>query len=253
MNMDIGMANRALFAAGIDELKPGDVKEESERFKIIRDYYLSTMLEAMAKVEWSGAKRRRSLTPTMKPHKQNAEFRYAFDLPMDCAKPVSLDAQEFFRVESGLLYCNTPVARLLYITNGKRLIGQTSLSAGNASRRRPDEYITGGDAQRNNRFEEGDNIITGGNASRTTPVPPPEASEHFPDYQELRLEPQFYHYWEKMLSSKAAMRFTDNPNLHVTFFQEAALIGQEAAQTSIAQSAAKRKAPAPWADELGLR
>jgi hypothetical protein len=252
MNLDFALVNRALQNIGQAPITEADREADNVAWRTAKDYYLSTMLESLAQVEWTSAKRRRMLFPTQKPHKRNSDFRYTFDAPIDCVKPVELDSQVYYEMESCFIYSNERYVRLLYITNGKRLIDQTSLSAGNAFRRRNQDYFTGGNAGRIFRYESGDNIVTGGNAERPDPIPPKEAEEDFPEYEELRLEPLFYLYWEKMLSSKYAMRITDKPDLHLAFFNEAQLAGQAAADTSVAQAAARKKAPQTWTEELGL-
>jgi hypothetical protein len=254
MNADLAFVNRALLNVGNAPLSAEECAQaDNAAWAAVKAFYLSTMLESLQEVPWTSAKRRRFLAPTRKPHKGNAGYPRAFDLPIDCAKPLELEDKAYFVLEGGLLYTASPAPALLYVSNGRRLIDQTEVSGGGAFRRPGSEYFTGGDASRNRRYEQGDNILCGGNAERTPPVPPPEAAEDFPEYAEVRFEAQFYLYWEKMLSAKLALKITDKPDLHLALFQEAAAISQNAQQASIAQSAAKRKAPALWADELGLR
>jgi hypothetical protein len=95
-----------------------------------------------------------------------------------------------------------------------------------------------------------DNILSGGNARRKEPAPP---SEDFPDYREPSLEAGFYLYWECLLSAKYALRLTGKPDLAFTFFNKAQAIGRAAEAASIANSAARVKAPPSWQEELGLR
>jgi hypothetical protein len=205
------------------------------------------MLEALAQVEWTGAKRRRELCPAQTPIKKNADFAAAFDLPIDCAKVIEIDDQEYFEVEPRLLYtgaasCRTcggcppqrhdahrrgrfrrPFqrckrrVRLLYVSNGRRFAGQT--------------------------------VITGGSVRRKEPSSP---VEDFPDYLELNLEPNFYLYRENLLSARYALRLTDKPDLSVLYFNKAQAAGGAAEVTSIAHSAARVKAPDSRQEELGL-
>jgi hypothetical protein len=252
MNLDFALVNRALENIGMAPLTQADKQAENAAWVTAKDFYLHTMLEALAQVEWTGAKRRRELTPAQMPHKGNADFAYAYTLPLDCARPVELDGQEYFEVESVLLFTDEAPARLLYVGNGKRLIDQTGLSAGNAGRKPSPDYFTGGDAGRGRRYEHGDNSITGGNAGRTAPLPPAETAEDFPDYRGLRLEPNFYLYWENLLSAKYALRLTDKPDLSMTYFNKAQAIGKAAEAVSIEHSAGRRTAPPTWQEELGL-
>jgi hypothetical protein len=164
-----------------------------------------------------------------------------------------LDGQAYFEVEANLLYADENPARLLYVANGRRLIDQTTLSAGNARRKLTAEYVAGGDAGRNRRYEWGDNVVSGGNAGRPKTVPaPPERNEDFPDYRELQLEPNFYLYWEYLLSYKYALRMTEQRGLADAWFAKAMAIGRQAETVSIAASAGRIKAPDTWQEQLGL-
>jgi hypothetical protein len=207
----------------------------------------------LAQVEWTGAKRRRELTPAMMPYKKNADFAHAYAMPIDCAKPIELDEQEYFEVEAHLLYTDAAPARLLYVSDGRRLIDQTLLAAGAARRRPRPDYMTGGDAGRSRRWEHGDNFISGGDAARPNAIaPPPEADEDFPDYRELLLEANFYLYWENLLSAKYALRLTDKPDLSTAYFNKAMAAGRAAEIVSMERSAARKTAAPTWQEELGL-
>jgi len=261
MNLDFALVNRALLNIGMAPLGETDKQAKNEAWLTAKDYFLTTMLEALAQVEWTGAKRRRELCPALLSHKGNAAFAYIFDLPIDCAKHIELDGQAYYEVEGDLLYTDATPARLLYVSNGRRLIDQPVISGGNARRRPAGAYVTGGDAGRVRRYEAGDNFITAGGASSKriygingsiTVAPPPEADEDFPDYREQHLEPNFYLYWENLLSSKYALRLTDKPDLSMAYFNKAMAIGKAAELVSVQHSAGKRKAADTWQEELGL-
>ena len=249
MNMDFALVNRALLNIGMAQITGADKLAGNEAWRTAKDYYLVTMLEALSQVEWTGAKRRRELCPAMMPHKGNADFGHAYDLPIDCAKPIELDAQEYFEVEANLLYTDASPARLMYVSNGRLLADQAVISGGTAGRRLAGAYITGGDAGRARRWEWGDNLISGGNAGRGAPV---LSTDDFPDYRELRLESNFYLYWENLLSAKYALRLTDTPELAVMYFNKAAAIGRAAEVVSIKRSAGRIKAADTWQEALGL-
>jgi hypothetical protein len=253
MNLNFALVNRALQNLGQEPVKTELREIKNEDWETAKYYYLSTMLETLAQVEWTGAKRRRELTPAQMPYKGNRDFAYCYLLPGDCAKPVELDGQGYFEAEAELLYTDESPARLLYITNGKRFIDQKIISGGNARRPFAPEYITGGDARRVYRHEWGDNVVSGGNAKRSAVIPPaPEESEDFPEYRDLRLEPNFYLYWEYVLASKYALRLTGQPELANSFFAKAAAVGRAAETVSIAGSAGRIKAAESWQEQLGL-
>ena len=249
MNLDFALVNRALLNIGQAQITETDKQAGNEAWRTAKDYYLTTMLEALSQVEWTGAKRRRELCPAKMPHKRHADFACTYDLPIDCAKPIELDEHEYFEVEANLLYTNVSPARLLYVSNGRLLADQAVISGGNARRRLTGVYITGGDAGRVRRWEWGDNLISGGNAGREPPV---LSTDDFPDYREQRLESNFYHYWENLLSAKYALRLTDTPDLAVVYFNKAAAIGRAAEVVSIKRSAGRIKAADTWQEALGL-
>jgi hypothetical protein len=136
MNLDFALVNRALLNIGMASITEADRQAGNEAWRTGREYYLATRLEALAQVEWTGAKRRRELTPAMMPYRGTPDFAHAYTLPLDCAKPVELDGREYFETEAHHLYTDAAPARLLYVGNGRRLIDQTLLTAGNARRRR---------------------------------------------------------------------------------------------------------------------
>ena len=166
MNLDFALVNRALQNIGLDSLTHADKEDENAAWRTARDFYLATFLEAVAQVEWTSAKRRRELVPAQMPRKKNADFAYVYDLPLDCAKTIELDGHAYFEVESVFLFTDAAPARLLYVSNGKRLIDQGALAGGGARRQPTSDYFSGGNARRDSRYEWGDNIVTGGNAGR---------------------------------------------------------------------------------------
>ena len=252
MNLDFALVNRALGSIGMAPLTDEDKLAENEAWQTAMSYYLQTMLEALAQVEWTSAKRRRELAPARMPRKHNPDFACAYDLPLDCAKAIELDGREYFEIEAGVLYTDAAPARLLYVGNGRQLRELQSLHGGNARRRLTDSYLSGGDASRDRRYEWGDKLLSGGNAQRVPPQQPPEDGEDFPDYRDLRLEPNFYLYWECLLSAKYALRLTDKPDLAIVYFNKAQAIGRAAEAVSREQAAGRRKAAPSWQEELGL-
>jgi hypothetical protein len=252
MNVDIALVNRALQAIGQAPISEADRTANNSTWLTAKDYYLDTMLESLEEVEWTSAKRRRELIPAGMPIQDNAEFSFAYNIPIDCAKPIELDDNEPYRIEADILYTDAKPARLLYVSNGKRFVTPTGMDGGGAQRGLSAVCISGGTFGRGRRFETGDVLINGGDVHRTPPAPPPEASEDFPEYNELHLEANFYLYWVNLLASKYAIKLTDKPDLSTTFFQKASAIGAAAKEDTIVRSAPRKKAKQTWAEELGL-
>ena len=269
MNMYRELANRALLNVGMKPLTDADREGKTEAWETAKTYYLQSMLEALSRHEWTGAKRRRELAPMLMPCKGNRDFRHAYRMPIDCAKPIELDGQVPFEVEGPLLFTDAAPARLLYVSNGRYWCDQEVISGGDRGRN-PDpiaEYLSGGDANRHRRMELGDNVVSGGGAGR--PVfawqewedeagrhrgshRPEVLNEDFPEYRVLELEPGFYLYWECLLSAKLALRVTDKPGLADSWLAKAMVIGKEAATASIAASSGRVKPAPTWQEELGL-
>jgi hypothetical protein len=253
MNIDLSLLNRALYAVNRPALRHEDLKHDTEEMRIIKDYYLATFREALDNGEWESAKRRRSLQPAQMPYKPNFDFCHVYSLPIDCEKSIELEKQSYFEVENGLLFTDASPALLLYVTNGRRVLTGLSANAGGAFRSPCEAYYTGGDSQRAKRYEIGDNIIFGGNASRADSVTLPDVyKEDFPEYMQLRFEPLFYQYVEKMLSYKLAPRLKDNSDIRLSFLQEAQAFLKRSKEVTSADSAARRKPPKGWAEKLGL-
>lgn len=118
MNIDRALVNRALLKAGQTTLTDEDINNNSEAWKTVKEFYLSTMLETLARTQWTSAKRRTQL------HKnEEAEnlsiYEIMYDLPVDCARAVKLNSESRFIVEGQYLYTNDSDAVLMYITNGR--------------------------------------------------------------------------------------------------------------------------------------
>ena len=262
MNMDFALASRALGNIGMAPITREDKEAGTEAWETAKAYYLQTMLEALAQAEWNSAKRRRELAPARMQRWRNLNFKFAYELPVDCARTVELQGQEYFEVEASVLYTDAAPALLLYISNGRRLIDQPVMQGGGSRRGlswNEQDYIWGGDARRSRRHcPHEDNTVTGGGAGRPTHTsppeapPPPEAEEDFPDYREMKLEPNLLLYWEYLLSSKYALRLTDKPELSMLYLNKAQAIGMAASAITSEQAAARRTAQPSWQESLGL-
>ena len=251
MNMDLALVNRALGNLGKETLSDIDRESKTESFLTAKAYYLQTMLETLERVEWTSALRRRELAPWRMPIKGSPDFARAYEVPYDCARPVELDGREPFKVEGPILYADADPARLLYVSNGRVFYcpGGT-VSGGNAfTRRDPDFYLSGGDADSHRRRERGDPVLGGGSASREPFV---ESADDFPDYRELRLEPNFYWYWECLLTAKYASRLKDEPGRADIWLAKAIAVGRDAQAASRQKAAGRRVAAPTWQEELGL-
>ena len=251
MNMDLALVNRALGNLGKEEIADVDRQSKTEAFLTAKAYYLQTMLETLERVEWTSALLRRELAPWRMPLKGSLDFALAYEVPYDCARPVELNGREPFKVEGAILYTDADPARLLYVSNGRVFCCPAgTVSGGNAfSHRDPDFYISGGDANSRRRWEPGDSVMHGGGASREQF---PESADDYPDYRELRLEPNFYWYWECLLTAKYASRLEDEPGRADIWLAKAVAVGRDAQAASRQKAAGRRVAAPTWQEELGL-
>lgn len=117
MNIDRSLASRAVQRAGNARLELGDIT--SRVFLLVQDYYLSTVLEALAEVPWTSAKRRLQLTEDiLSPN--YTEYACMYALPVDCTRPLELlNENPYYIIEGRFLYTDAPKAVILYISNGR--------------------------------------------------------------------------------------------------------------------------------------
>jgi hypothetical protein len=220
---------------------------------LIKEFYLSTLLEALSEVSWTAGRERKYLMGTGIPHRRNTAFCYTYDLPADCARPIELRDKEYYVVEDRFLYTDQKHAELLYITNG-RVQRPIALVSGGRPEDVPEnggEYCSGA---RPGDMADDELILYGGKPGdiEDTEPPDPPPLEDYPDYRMPRYESKFYQYVENMLAAKFALKLSENPALHGQLLQQAYLIKQEAVNASLSVSAAQVKPKKWWAEELGI-
>ena len=205
-------------------------------------------MEALSEVEWVGGRKREKLLPTGRPIMRNQKYKFAYDMPFDCAKPIELQDNEFFIVEDRLILTDVQEAQLLYVSNGRTLrpVSVISMKLGE----QPDmEYLTAGPPGTVPEIT----LYPGRPADIKDELPAePSPTDDYPDYIELQYEAKFYEYIEKKLASKFAMKATEQPNLHSQMLQESLLVKSEAVDASRSSRAAKIKEDTWWTDEIGM-
>jgi hypothetical protein len=256
MNMNRNLVNRALLDVGIQPLVDADLVAENTNFLIAKHFYLETFLEALSEVPWTGGRKREKLLKTGRPH-LGSGYRFMYDVPFDCARPIELGNNEYFIIEDRFLCTNADHAELLYITNGKllRTIAAVTMRPGDI----PDmEYLTAGHPDDEPELvlragRPGDIPPYDGPADQVRELPEdPVIAEDYPDYRPPEYESKFYEYVEKTLAAKFAMKLSAQPELHMQLLQEAMLIREGAITASMSASAAKRQPQKWWKEELGL-
>jgi hypothetical protein len=262
--MNLGIVNRALLDVGQTALTEQDVLDNTTAFQACKQYYIDTFLEALSEVEWTGGRKRAKLARTGRPVLKDSRYRFAYDMPFDCAKPVELQNNEFFTVEGRIIYSDAPDAELLYVSNGRVLPPAGAISCGRPGEAADMEYLTAGPpgtepdetvrAGGPGDFSEFGPPGAAGGGTRGEPVPLPGDPEpgngDFPGYRQLEYEPKFYEYIERMLAAKLSMKLTDQPGLHVQLLQEAMLIKREAVSATKSRRSAKLEPKRWWAEEV---
>ena len=146
MNMDENLVNKALYAAGQEPLIAADRRDRTAKYAVCRSFYIDTFLEALSEVDWVGGRKRDRLVRTGLPVSRDCRYRFAYDLPFDCGRPIELQNNEYFVIEDRLLLTDAPDAELLYVSNGKNMRPVDAVSGGGALVYGvwDTEYLTGG-------------------------------------------------------------------------------------------------------------
>lgn len=118
MNINKKLVNRALEAAGQEQLTEDEITNNSARWRLVKDNYLSVILTTLSKTSWACATVRSELTEDDESDNLT-EYGYKYFLPTDCAKAESLSDNSEYIIEGNYLYTNTEDAVLVYVSNGK--------------------------------------------------------------------------------------------------------------------------------------
>lgn len=248
MNMDRDIVNRALFDVGQHPLYGEDGSEHNTTYELCKAFYISTFLEALSEVEWVGGRRWARLVRTGRPVIKDRRYRFAYDLPFDCARPIELQHNEYFMAEDRLILTDDRDAELLYVSNGKILRTIATAIAGEPGDMPAMEYLTAGQPD-----TEPEVTFWPGEPEHILDRLPedPVLTDDYPDYRAPEYEPKFYEYIEKSLAAKFAIKLSEQPELHTLLLQEALFIKQEAVNASRTARAAKFNGSPWWTDQMG--
>jgi hypothetical protein len=273
MNMNLSLANQALYLIGQAPLTQEDREQDTSLWKKVKLFYLKTMLEGLNLKAWTSPQRRRILTPTRRMLKPNIDYKYTFDLPIDFAKPLRASGsgeregsswdynQADYRIEGLVLQCRYDTVNLLYVSNGKRVVDFNEVPTATGFNEAFENYINGGDAKTMHRLMPGDNGIHGPDAKwfkahtqgqKIVPPPGKYADEDYPEYEEVPFEPLFYQYWKNILAAELSIPISDKPELYNQFYSIAQRAVEEAEAATKDMAAASRKPAPTWQEKLGL-
>ena len=225
MRIDRDLVNRALLKAGQTTLTEDDINNNSEAWKTVKQFYLSTMLKTLTRTPWTSAKRRVRLTK-LEDTENFSPYENMFLLPADCARALKLNNGMQFIVEGDYLYTDEGRPVLLYITNGKQEpVVKESFTTDEEEPAEPEE------------------------PTEETPAEP-EEQEDIPGYDNVPYDPNFWEYVETRLASKIVLKITGEMNLYNMLMGEASLIESAAAKASKASGKSKPNGQTYWTDEI---
>ena len=122
MNIDRKLVARALTKAGEEPITDEEWEDaDSNRVRIVKEFYLATLLESLSSYDWTSQKKRVRLE-VYEPEDEEAEenltsYAYMYPLPADCAKVVKLANDEPYIIEGSFLFADVENAVLVYIRN----------------------------------------------------------------------------------------------------------------------------------------
>jgi hypothetical protein len=266
MNMNLDIVNGARYAAGLikddeeslgllskEDKNSGDPKRK-EHFEVCKNLYLKTFLEAVSEVPWTMGRKRKRLLRTTLPH-GNSGFKFTYNIPYDCARPVELSDKGTYVIDGDFLCTDSVRAELLYVSNGKRIpldtefeeVSVADFAAGNydmvLSPGHLDDWDLPADFTVSMSIEE---------FAEENPEPMELEKEDWMDYKPPEYEPKFYEYFEMMLAAKLAINNTAQARLHDTLLQKALLIKRDAVKSTKSITANKDTPSKPWAERLGI-
>lgn len=215
MNINKELVNRALEAAGQEQLNEEEIENNSARWRLIKDNYLAVILTTLSKTSWACATTRRQLVEDEETENQT-EYGYKYFLPVDCAKAEALSDNSEYIIEGNYLYTNTPEAVLVFVSNGK---------------------IESDIESRSPEYEQ-----------------PPiiETPEDYPGYAEPNLDDKLKEYIELQLAAKIALKITGDKQTFQLLYSQAVVIEDNVRKASLEHAHSKEQGEEWWGDRIGL-
>lgn len=243
MNINIDIVARALIKAGEEPLTPEEIaNKKGTRWRMIEELYQATVLEELASVAWTSQKKRARLE--LSEEENLTTYLYAYELPIDCAKPVALNSEKTWLIEGGNLYTNDPEAILIYVTNwftGKYKYKEADPQPQSQEDLDNAKYFI---------FDEEEYQKATTFVADVTYYVIEEDDYNF--YGDLKPDPLLEETIETRLASKIVLKLTGDQNKYNMLYQEALLMENRATKASFAQGHNKGKGNKYWGDLLGL-
>lgn len=242
MNVNREIANRALEKAGQEPLVDDDITKNTARWRLIKSFYLATILETLSHTSWTCLKRRVQLQEYEGDNYSG--YLYAYRLPIDCSKPDSLQDNAEFITEGNLLYTDVKDAVLLYIYNGYQRaryeVAATQPTAENFSEH---IYYT---------YNQETDVYTMAHDYESGVTYYIFSTDDYPNYDELEFDPMLSSYLETRLASKIVLKITGDEKLYQLLYNEAQLLELKAIGDTSAHNKNKANGNRYWGEQLGL-
>ena len=246
MNIDRNIVARALMKAGEEPITAEEWDDaESNRVRIIKEFYLAILLESLASYDWTSQKKRVRLE-VLDPEAEEAEENYTnytfmYPLPADCVKVVSVNNDKPYIVEGAFLFTDEADAILLYIKNYWTGRYEYEVVKGPIESDLSKYWI---------KDAEGDYVrATTWDETQTYYV---IVEQDYNFYAQPKLDPTLSAYFECKLAASLALKLTGGPDKYQMLYNEAQLILNNAQKKSAEQARNKSKGNPWWTDELGL-
>ena len=242
MDIDRKLVSRALVKIGEEPLVQADIDNNSAKWRYVKELYLPTIRESLSATEWTSQIRRKALERAV--DMGTPDSYYAFILPEDCCKPLSLASRQDWDVEGRTLYTDDGEAELVYVSDSYS--GNVRYTP--ADPQPTSETFAGGeyyvqDAEGN--FERADEYV---DETEFYVI----LQEDLPGYDGLIPDPLFEEYIATRLAAELALKMSGEVQLYQLLYSEAAIMERRAAQLSIAHAHNKDKGNPYWGDVLGL-
>ena len=245
MFIDRDIVARAFAKAGEEPITEEEWNDAtSNRVRLVKEFYLATLLEALASYDWTSQKKRVRLE-VLDPEAEEAEenftsYEFMYPLPADCAKVVSVNNDAPYIVEGAFLFCDEENAILLYIKN---------YWTGKYEYKEVEEPVEA-DLSKYWILDEDEYV-------KATTWDPTETYyviyEHdYNFYAQPVLDPSLMAYFECKLAASIALKLTGGADKYQMLYNEAQIIANNAQKKSAEQARNKTKGNPWWTDQLGL-
>ena len=244
MNIDRSLVARAFAKAGEEPIGEEEwTAGTSNRVRIVREFYLAILLEALSSYDWTSQKKRVRLTPIDDDEGEEnlTDYNFMYPLPADCAKVVQIEGAKPYIVEGAFLFTDEADAILVYIRNyftGKYEFEEV-------------ENPVETDLSKYYIKDESDNYVKAESwdAEETYYV---IVENDYNFYDNPQLDPSLAAYFECRLAASIALKLTGGADKYQLLYNEAQIIANNAQKKSAEQAQNRTHGNEWWTHQLGL-